>query len=119
MNIKQVAIFFGLGMLWAVPVFVFGQNQLANPLANDVQSFGELFRIILQKVIIPLSVMVGVALIIWAGLMFVTAQGNSEKLAVAKKRLIYTLIGVAIVIGAEILLDLMLNTVKEITSIEI
>ena len=46
-----------------------------------------------------------------------TAQGNPTKLETAKKRLLYVLIGVAIVIGAQVILQLLLNTLTEIANV--
>ncbi len=93
-------------------------GKLCNPLESNITSFGGLFEKILSDIIIPVSVMIGIAFIVWAGFGLVSASGNDQKLAVAKKRLLYTIIGVAIVVGAEIILDLLLNTVREVTSVE-
>ncbi|MDD5626866.1 MAG: pilin [Patescibacteria group bacterium] len=41
-----------------------------------------------------------VAVIIWAGITYATAGGDEEKVGKAKNRLIYGIIGVALIIGA-------------------
>ncbi len=41
-----------------------------------------------------------IAIIIWAGITYATAGGDEEKVEKAKKRLIYGIIGVAVIIAA-------------------
>ena len=41
-----------------------------------------------------------VAIIVWAGITYATAGGDEEKVGKAKNRLIYGIIGVALIIGA-------------------
>jgi hypothetical protein len=45
------------------------------------------------------------------------AQGNGEKLVKARGRLFATIIGVTIIISAQILLDILLATVTELTNV--
>jgi len=90
-------------------------TELQNPLKAD--SFEGLFQNILTDVIIPVSATIGVIFIIWAGFGFVMAQGNDTKLSEAKKRLKWVLIGVGIVIASEVILDLLLNTIREVSTI--
>ena len=49
--------------------------------------------------------------IIYSGFLFVAAQGNSEKLGEAKKALLYTLVGAAILLGSLAIAELIKNTV--------
>ena len=64
--------------------------------------------------------MIGVPIIalaiIYAGFLFVTAQGNSEKLTKAKKTLLYTLIGAALLLGAVVIAEAIKGTVNDIKS---
>ncbi len=90
-------------------------TKLKNPLNAD--SFEGLFRDILSDIIIPVTALIGVVFIIYAGFKFVTAQGKPEKVTEAKKRLMYVLIGVAIIIAAEVILDLLLNTLTQIADV--
>lgn len=89
--------------------------QLQNPLKVD--SFERLFQDILTDIIIPISAAIGVVFIIWAGFKFVTAQGNATEIQNARKNLIYVLIGVGLVIGAEVILDLLLNTLTQVADV--
>lgn len=74
------------------------QFQLQNPLSSStIQDF---MIKILDAVVLILTPVV-VIMLLWAGFLFVTAQGNPEKLKKAKNALLYTLIGAAIVLGAK------------------
>ena len=112
---KKITSFF-VSVYVLIPSLVSAQ-QLQNPLKAD--SFEGLFQNILSSVIIPVSSVIGVFFIIWAGFGFVTAQGNDAKLSAAKKRLMYVLIGVGIVIASEVILDLLLNTLKEVSNVSV
>jgi len=94
--------------------------RLSNPLNGadgEIDDVGALFDDILSNIIIPLTLAVGVLFIVLAGLKFVTATGNGTKITEAKQNLQYTLIGVAVVLSAEILLDILLSTLKEIGNV--
>lgn len=103
---------------YVLPVATFAEetnSQLQNPLKVD--SLEALFSDILTKIIIPVSAAIGVVFIIWAGFKFVTAQGNASEIQNARKNLIAVLIGVALVIGAEVILDLLLNTLRQVAEV--
>ncbi len=76
-----------------------GNNSttLVNPIAAT--DFTGLLNLIL-KVVTEIGSIVVVFFIIYSGFMFVTAQGNEEKLTKAKNSLMWTLIGAAILLGA-------------------
>ncbi len=65
---------------------------------------------ILKGIVLLLTPIV-VIMMLYAGFLFVTAQGNAEKLGEAKKALLYTMIGAAIVLGAEGFATIIKNTV--------
>lgn len=98
-----------------LPVTIFAQTRLENPLKAN--SFEGLFSDVLSNVIIPVTALIGVVFIIFAGFKFVTAQGKPEKVTEAKKRLMYVLIGVGIIIASEVILDLLLNTLTQISDV--
>ena len=93
------------------------QSPLKGANGGEIKDVGGLFKDILGGIIIPLTLAVGVLFIILAGLKFVTATGNPEKLKVAKQNLLYTVIGVAVVLSAEILLNILLATLREIGNV--
>lgn len=52
--------------------------------------------------------------IVYAGFMFVVAQGNPEKLNQAKKTLFYTIIGALVLLGAQVIAKVIEFTIKEL-----
>lgn len=54
----------------------------------------------LIKYAVSLAFPVAVVFIIWAGFLFVTAQGSEEKIKSAKATLLWTILGLAVAVGA-------------------
>ncbi len=87
---------------------------IKNPIAgiNDIPTF--------IKAILKFVVVVGVPIvslaIIYSGFLFVTAQGNSEKLKKAKQTLLYTLIGAALLLGSFVIAESIKGTVDVIST---
>jgi hypothetical protein len=52
---------------------------------------------------------------VYAGFMFVTARGNPEKLETAKRMLLYTVIGAALILGGQVIAALIQGTVNQLT----
>lgn len=84
---------------------------LQNPLA--VSSFCGLF-VAIYKGILAIGVSIAVLFIVIAGLRFVVAQGNSEKLTEARKNFVNTIIGLAIFLGAMLLVNVVASTINSI-----
>ena len=77
---------------------VFEQGAFVNPLQSD--SLMELLVGIVRAVVYVGSVALILALI-WAGFLFVRAQGNPGELQKARQTLLWTVLGGAILLGAE------------------
>ena len=81
---------------------------LCNPISanslNDLVKSALEFAIKLGIPIIALAV-------VYSGFLFVSARGNSEKLEEAKRALLYTLIGAAILLGSWAIAQLISETV--------
>ena len=80
---------------------------LSNPLKVDsvgglIQNFVDIFSYIV--------ILGAVLTIIWVGLQFILASGNPDRLKELKKWLLGILCGVAVVIGARIIIDIVINT---------
>ncbi len=86
-------------------------NTLKNPIGvDDLSTFVKKILDIVLTIGIPIVALA----IIYSGFLFVSARGNSEKLTDAKKSLMYTLIGAAILLGAWILAQAIGDTVGEL-----
>ena len=79
-------------------------NRIKNPLeSNDIfELIRKLYRGIMM-IIIPLLIV----FVVYSGFIFVTAQGNDEKLKKAKANAKYAAIGIAIILGAEIIISIL------------
>ena len=91
-----------------------GDNKIANPLGtNGPQNLPDFIKAIIQIVLvvgIPLLVLA----IIYSGFLFVKAQGNPGELEIAKRSLLYTVIGGALLLGAFVIATAIGQTVKDI-----
>jgi len=106
-----------LFMMISLPVFSLAADanselksttKIINPFkATD---FGSFIKSILTGVI-KIGIPVVAVALIYSGFLFVAAQGNSEKLGEAKKALIYSLIGAAILFGSWTIAQIITNTV--------
>lgn len=86
---------------------------IQNPIAGVADDIPQLITAILNFVLI-IGVPIVALAIIYSGFLFVTAQGNSEKLTVAKKTLLYTLVGAALLLGCLVITKAIQGTVDEI-----
>ena len=90
-----------------------GSGQfLINPLKYD--TLGEVIRAILG-VVSYLGFFIAIFFVIYSGFLFVTAQGNVEKITEARNNFKWTIIGVAILLGAQALAYIVEATVNQIT----
>ncbi|GEM_PF-2499767 len=76
-----------------------GVPGLQNPL-GDVESFPDLLEKILRGVVMPIGAVVATLAIIYSGFLFVTAQGNTEKLETARKAFFWSVVGALVLLGA-------------------
>jgi len=95
-RIKKL-IFFLLLISFLVPLTVEAVT-IDNPLAAD--SFAELIDAIIN-IIFYLAVAIAPIMFIVAGFYFVTAAGDPEKILIAKKMILWTLIGLLVVVSAK------------------
>lgn len=70
----------------------------------------------LIKIVLTVGVPVLVLAFIYAGFLYVKAQGNSGELEVAHRTLLYTVIGGALLLGAYVIAQAIGSTVADISS---
>ena len=88
-------------------------TSIENPLRSDIDTIPKFIEAIITAVLY-IGVPIVALAIIYTGFLFVSAQGNSEKLTKAKKALVYTLIGAALLLGAFVIANAIQSTVHEI-----
>jgi len=86
--------------------------MLCNPL--KVNSIEELVLTIIDVILVFLLPVI-ILYIMYAGYLFVTAQGNPGELTAAKKALLTALIGGVIILGARAILDVVKGTIEAVT----
>ncbi len=87
-------------------------EKLDDPLGDSVSIEGLLLR--LFEIIIYIGIPIVAFFLIWSGFMFITAQGNPEKIETAKSRLLYTIIGAILLLGAWTISQAIKGTVEDI-----
>ncbi len=83
---------------------------IKNPLksANDLSGLASMALKAITDLLFPIVVI----MLLYCGFLFVTAQGNTEKLGAAKNALLYTVIGAAIVLGAYGLIQIVASVIS-------
>ncbi len=89
-------------------------EKLDDPLGEGVSLEGLLLR--LFDIILYVGVPVVAFFLIWSGFMFITAQGSPEKLETARSRLLYTVIGAILLLGAWTISQAIKGTLEDIKS---
>ena len=83
--------------------------KLLNPLGDkDLTKFLQEILNVIMIFAVPLIVF----MIIYAGFLYVTAQGNEAKVTTANKALLYAVIGGVLILGAQALLTVICGTVE-------
>ena len=85
--------------------------KLVNPITYD--SINDFLLAILQVVIQYGAVLI-VFLIVFAGFKFVTAQGNTEKIADARKMLLWIIVGAFVLLGAYVIQAAICGTLENL-----
>lgn len=91
----------------------FSSFQLTNPL--KVNSVCGLIKSVLQALLI-IGLPIAVLFIIFAGRKYVAALGNPGKISEANSNLLWTVIGIAIFLGAALIAQVIATTVSNISS---
>jgi hypothetical protein len=69
---------------------------------------------LLNKVVMPVAAVAVVLWIVYAGFTFVTAQGKPKEIGEAQQRLLWSLIGAGVLLGAAGISSVVERTIKEI-----
>jgi len=89
--------------------------SLMNPLDSSISSIPAFFLAILD-ILLVFAIPFVVFFIIYAGFMYVTAQGNPGKISQAHNALLYAIVGGVIIFGARAILAIVTNTANNIVN---
>ena len=70
--------------------------------AADVTSIQTFIKSIIQ-ILVTLAALISAGFFVWGGFVYITSSGNPEQLDRAKKTILYSAVGLAIVFGAFVL----------------
>ena len=133
-TIKKISIHLAILSISVVPLFVYAQPGGGNtviPAGGNVPSPSgqvinipnptkagstliEVLNAILNNVIMPVAVVAVVVWIVWAGFGYILAQGNPKKIEVAHQRLLWSLIGAGILLGASGISAVVQKTISDL-----
>jgi len=109
--IKKIFLFsLSLFLFIGFPMFVFAGSPPPTTIQNPITATD--FTILLTSIIgwvQNIAVLIAVLMIIYSGFLFMTAGGEEEKITKAKKTLIWSLVGLAILIMGENFITLIKN----------
>lgn len=90
------------------PIAASAQRVLENPLGSaDLRVIiGQVIRVLLG-----FSGVVALASFVWGGFMFLTSQGNPDKVKQGKNTLVWAVIGLVVIFTAYILVDTLIRTI--------
>lgn len=89
-----------------------GANKgIENPFKNNVGSLQALIKVLMDKIILPIGGVLCVLAFIYAGFLYVTAQGDEKQITQANTALLYAAIGTAILLGSWVLATAICKTI--------
>jgi len=88
-------------------------QSLQNPLRSDIGNISQFLTALLDAVVIIVFPFI-ILMIIYSGFLFVSAQGNEDKLKTAKKTILWTIIGALIILGASMLSYAIEGTINDL-----
>lgn len=80
-----------------------GENEIGNPIKS--QTFDQLLSNFFNK-INPVMELVAMFFVLLSGYKFLTAQGEPGKIKEAQQMFLWTVVGVAIVVGAQLIIKI-------------
>ena len=98
---KTLLLIIICGIFLVVVPFVAQAVEIPNPLLCDnaqclVDKAGAIIR--------PIAIAIAIVMLIVSGIQYITSSGDEEKIRKAKKTMLYTVVGLAIVIAASFLI---------------
>jgi len=88
---------------------------LDNPLGNRVNNLPSFIYMILDLAF-QIGAIFSVLAIIYVGFLFVSARGDPEKLKTARTAFLYTVIGIAVLLGAVLIATVIQSTISNVST---
>lgn len=88
-------------------------SGIKSPLSDSITDIPKLINAILG-IIIQIGFPLVVVMIVYCGFLFVMARGNKDQLETAKKAIVWTLIGAAVLLGASVISAAIQSTITNL-----
>jgi len=88
---------------------------LDNPLGNKINNLPSFIYMILDLAF-QIGAIFSVLAIIYVGFLFVSARGDPEKLKTARTAFLYTVIGIAVLLGAVLIATVIQSTISNVST---
>lgn len=123
---RKISIHLLVICLLVLPVFVYSGDTPTTPsnttevgvvISNPFKggsTLMELIVTIMNNIIMPIAAVAVVVFIVWAGFTFVLAQGKPAEIEKAKQRLLWSLVGAGILLGAAAIAAVVKSTVESL-----
>lgn len=108
-NYKKI-LAFAVSLSFFIPLFIFATPTIQNPLGVNNTSV-EKILLKVMNIVATIGAIVVVFFIIYSGFNFVTAGGDEGKVTKAKEMFFATVIGGAILLGADVIANIVVQTV--------
>lgn len=89
-------------------------SQLQNPFRTGANDIPQLFKTIINNIIIPIGAVLAILAFIYAGFLYVTAAGDETKIGKAHKALLYAAVGTAVLLGAGVIAKVIQATINQL-----
>jgi len=105
-------IYYGLiSSALVLPALAMADNVVPPGTPFNLRSIADSITAI-ARFMVYIGIAVAVIFIVWGGITYMTAGGDDTKLGTAKKRIIWGIVGAAIIIGVGVII----NTLKQIAT---
>lgn len=88
---------------------------LNNPLGDKVNNLPAFIYMVLD-IVFQIGAVLAVLFLMYVGFMFVTARGDPEKLQTARRAFLYTVIGIALLLGGKLVASVIGNTITQVST---
>ncbi len=120
-SLKKIYKFLLLSLLIYIPRISFAQNppdpnefssgKLTNPIqATNLNAFFQS----LISICIQMGTIIAALAIMYGGFLYVTAQGDEEKIGKAYKTLTWSLVGTGVLLGARVIMTAIQGTINQL-----
>ncbi len=88
---------------------------LINPLGNNINNLPAFIYMVLD-IVFRIGAIMAVLVLMYVGFMFVSARGDTEKLETARRAFLWTVVGIALLLGGRLIASVIGNTITQVST---